>query len=118
MTALGSTRLVLVLLSTEANKSPHVEREVAYAAEHGTPILPVRIESLQLKPTLQYYLNAKHRYDIFERPDDRRYDDLTDTVKILLAGIGPGAATASTSRGRAHRSGGGTRRRSIATAST
>src|SRR5215831_6122609 len=48
MEAIQSSRLMLVPLSTEANKSPQVIREVGQAVEVGIPILPVRVEDIRL----------------------------------------------------------------------
>jgi hypothetical protein len=86
MEAIGSSRLMLVLLSDQANKSQQVRREVGAAAEAGISILPVRVENLPLSEFLLYYLRSTHWYDAFDRPAVNRYDDLTDNVKILLSG--------------------------------
>jgi hypothetical protein len=84
--AISSSRLVLVLLSAEANKSSQVIREVTQAVENGIPILPVRIDGVPLSARLGYWLSDTHWYDAFDQPATRRYDELTDTVKILLSG--------------------------------
>jgi TIR domain len=84
--AIRSSRLMLVLLSAEANQSPHVRQEVKQAAENRIPILPVRIEDAPLSAGLWYLLNEIHWYDAFEYPASRLGDALTDTVKILLSG--------------------------------
>jgi Mg-chelatase subunit ChlD len=96
MTAIDSSRLVLVLLSAEANKSPQVKREVNHAVDHGIPILPVRTENVPLHPRLWYILSDTHFHDAFDRPASRRYDELTSTVRILLSG-GAVAEEATTS---------------------
>jgi hypothetical protein len=86
MAAIKSSRLMLVLLSDQANKSQQVAREVGEAAEEGISILPVRVENLPLSEYLLYYLRATHWFDAFDRPAAGRYDDLTANVKILLSG--------------------------------
>jgi hypothetical protein len=86
MAAIESSRLVLVLLSVDANQSPQVRREVNHAVDHGVPILPVRTENIRLHPRLWYVLSETHFHDAFDRPASRRYEELTGTVKILLSG--------------------------------
>lgn len=86
MTAIASSRLMLVLLSEAADKSPQVIREVAQAAEIGIPILPVRIENVSLGKSLAYWLSLTHWYDAFDQPAAQRYADLTKTVQTLLSG--------------------------------
>lgn len=84
--AIRSSQLVLVLLSEDANSSPQVEREVYQAAEARIPILPVRVEDLPLSPRMKFWLGVMHWLDTFDRPASRRYDELTDNIKALLAG--------------------------------
>ena len=96
ITAIRSSKLILVLLSAEANKSPQVIREVSRAIENHIPILPVRIEDVPPSLSMSYWLGDTHWYDAFDRPATRRYDELTDTVKILLSG-GSVAEAATTS---------------------
>ena len=86
MAAIRSSRLLLVLLSDQANKSKQVAREVGEAGDADIPILPVRVENLPPSEYLQYYLRATHWYDAFDRPPASRYDDLAANVKILLSG--------------------------------
>jgi hypothetical protein len=98
MAAIRSSRLMLVLISAEANKSQQVPREVRQAADNNIPILPVRIEDVPLSPGLWYWLGDTHWYDAFDRAAIQRYDELTDTVKILLSGgsVAEVATTADT----------------------
>jgi hypothetical protein len=86
MEAIQSSRLMLVLLSNEANKSPQVMREVSQAVEVGIPILPVLVEDIRLSPRMWFWLNSIHWYNAFDRPADHRYEELMSTVKILLSG--------------------------------
>src|SRR6266851_3087329 len=93
--AIRSSKLMLVLLSAESNKSPQVIREVSQAVENRIPILPVRIEDIPPSLTMEYWLGHAQRYEAFERPTTRRYLELTDTVKFLLSGGSVGEAAAA-----------------------
>ncbi len=48
--------VVLLILSSRALTSPHVAREVVIAAEHGVPIVPVRLTGEPLGDHLNYWL--------------------------------------------------------------
>jgi hypothetical protein len=93
MAALTSSRLVLALLSENANTSEYVLGEVTQAREAGIPILPVRVEKVLPSPPMKLLLGHTHWVNAFDRPPDKYYDELTATVRTLLSG---GAVTGPT----------------------
>ncbi|MDE6420626.1 MAG: toll/interleukin-1 receptor domain-containing protein, partial [Lachnospiraceae bacterium] len=47
---------VVLLMSGNANSSPHVLREVEHAVSGGTPILVYKIEDVALSKSMEYFL--------------------------------------------------------------
>jgi hypothetical protein len=86
MSAITSSRLMLTLLSQNANKSEMVLRELIHAIKTGIPILPVRVENVPPAPRLEFLLAQTHWFDAFDRPPAQCFDELTATVGTLLSG--------------------------------
>jgi hypothetical protein len=61
--ALESCRAVVVLLSEAASNSDHVNREVKFAIRRSKPLFPLRIEPLELRGALAYYLDDSQHVD-------------------------------------------------------
>jgi len=66
--AIESCRALLVLVSGNANASPHVSREVNLALARKRPILPIRIEDVAPGGALEYLLSLVQRVDAFPPP--------------------------------------------------
>jgi TIR domain len=66
ITAIQSSEITLVLLSTAANKSSHVEGEIERARNYGKLILPLRIENIQPSAALEYHLAGRQWIDLFD----------------------------------------------------
>ena len=59
--AVSGSRLLLVLLSSDASKSEHLAREVGLAARAHVPIFPLRIDDAPPSHAVEYYLsNVQH----------------------------------------------------------
>lgn len=60
--AISGSRLLLVVLSGDASKSEHLEREVGLAIEAHVPIFPLKIDDNAPSPTVSYFLaNVQRR---------------------------------------------------------
>ncbi len=62
---------VIVLLSKEANQSPHVLREVERSVSHSIPIIIYKLEDVELTKSMEYFLMthqwmSKNKNDSFE----------------------------------------------------
>lgn len=83
--AINGCRVFLLLLSSESNNSPHVEREVDRAASKEIPILSFRLEPVELSKSMEYYLSSLHWLDASQPPQEKELRALFGAVKNLLA---------------------------------
>jgi TPR repeat protein len=94
--ALSSVRVVVLILSSSANSSWHVSREVQMAVESGRAIIPLRIEDIRPRGALEYCIGQTHWLDALTPPLERHLEILAEKVAGLidverhpiLAGIG------------------------------
>ena len=84
--AIDASRLVLVVLSKDADDSPHVISEINRAVDRRVPILPVKVDDSALSPELNYYLGKTHWFDASHPPLQAHLDDLASNVERLLTG--------------------------------
>ena len=82
--AVASSRLVLVLLSDNANAATHIEREIAQAFYSKLPILPVRLSEAPLKRDFLFYLSEVRCFEASRLPDGQYLDALVATLKEML----------------------------------
>jgi uncharacterized RDD family membrane protein YckC len=84
VSAIDSAKLMVLILSSNANASKHVMREAERAVHDGFPIIPFRIEDVEPNPSLQYYISAQHWLDALTPPLEQHILKLAETVSILL----------------------------------
>jgi hypothetical protein len=65
--AIGSARVLIVILSDSANLSVHIPREVDMALERRLPVIPLRIHNVVPKGQLNYLLRTCQWVDTFDR---------------------------------------------------
>jgi class 3 adenylate cyclase/tetratricopeptide (TPR) repeat protein len=82
--AIAAATMMVVLVSSDANQSSHVGREVNLALDQGKPILPIRIEEVALSGTLHYLLALVQWVDAFPPPLRRHRDRLSRRIADLL----------------------------------
>jgi len=63
--AIDACDVMLVVVSSNANQSSHVAREVDLAIERGKPLLPVRVEDIAPTGALDYLLRLSQWLDLF-----------------------------------------------------
>ncbi len=79
-------RIMVLLLSSNANNSIHIAKEVERAVSHGATLIPLRIEAVMPGKSLDYFIGSVHWLDALTPPLDRHLDSLADTIlKILPA---------------------------------
>ncbi|MCM1539256.1 MAG: toll/interleukin-1 receptor domain-containing protein [bacterium] len=71
---------VILLMSQNANSSPHVLREVEHAVSGGTPILVYKIENVVLSKSMEYFLMT-HQWVSAKPQED--YADIVAFVQDL-----------------------------------
>jgi TIR domain/Beta xylosidase C-terminal Concanavalin A-like domain len=82
--AIGTTRLTVLVFSENANRSPHVHRELERTASHGIPILPFRVEDVVPAPSVEYFISDAHWLDALTPPMEKHLDYLVGTVRLIL----------------------------------
>ncbi len=82
--AIGQSRIMVLVFSENANRSPQIEREVERAVNKGIPIIPLRIENVQPSEALEYFLSSPHWLDAFKPPLGQHLDRLAEAVKMQL----------------------------------
>lgn len=65
ISALESSKLVLLVFSSNANESSEVKKELANASAQGLPIIPLRIENVLAKGGMKYQLMSRQHLDLF-----------------------------------------------------
>jgi TIR domain len=79
--AIASSRVVVLVLSENANAAPHLEREIAHAYYTKRPILPVRITDTPPKRDFLFYLGNVRWFDAFNSPPERYLEELADSIR-------------------------------------
>lgn len=82
--AIGESGLMLLIFSTSANTSDHIEREVEIAANKRKLILPFRVEDVEPSGALEYYLRTPHWLDALTPPMEKHLNQLVESVRQLL----------------------------------
>ena len=82
--AISQSFVLLLLLSENANKSPHVLSEVSLAFDITIPIFPIKIENVKLSKALKYYIGTKPWLDIYDRPLEKHFPAIISAVSKLI----------------------------------
>lgn len=82
--ALDTTRVLVLVFSSNSNSSPQVRREVERAVSKGLHILPLRIENVPLSKSLEYFISTQHWLDAIEGKLDFHLGQLRDCLTVLL----------------------------------
>lgn len=82
--AIESARLMVLVLSANADASPQILREVERAVNKELRIVPLRIEDFTPGKNLEYFLGTPHWLDAISPPFEKHLDQIGRTVKLLL----------------------------------
>lgn len=82
--AIAQAKVMVLVFSSHANRSPQVMREVERAVNKGIPILPFRIEDVPLSKAFEYYISTRHWLDALTPPLEQHLRKLATTVQRLL----------------------------------
>lgn len=83
---IANARLFVLVFSSHANDSEHVPREVGRAFSLHLPVIPFRLEPVEPRASLGYFLASVHWLDATKPPLERHLPVLTERVKALLNG--------------------------------
>lgn len=89
--AISTSRLMIVVISPDANDSPHVKREVQFACSEDAkvPILPFLIKNVSLSKAFRYYIGSAHRLNASAPPLEQHLDRLARYVRQRLSDAEP-----------------------------
>ncbi len=83
--AIGSSRVMVLLLSSNSNVSEQVKREVERAVNKKVIVIPFRIEDVSLSPSLEYQLSLTHWMDALTPPMENHLERLATNIQQLLS---------------------------------
>jgi len=83
--AVKNCRAVVVLLSSNANQSRHVKRELHLAFDHDKVVIPLRIEKVHPADAIELILAAVHWIDAFDPPLENQLEPLVKCITEIMA---------------------------------
>lgn len=86
-------RLMVLVLSANANVSTHIPKEIERAVSHGIPVIPLRVEEVTPAKSLDYFISSVHWLDAITPPLEQHVDNLANTILAVLAQRGGAPAT-------------------------
>lgn len=84
VSALNKCRILVLILTGEANRSRHVIKEVERAVSKGSVVVPFRLQDVQPDGALEYFLSAEHWLDAITPPLQNHLNRLAYIVKSIL----------------------------------
>ncbi|MGZ7180375.1 MAG: TIR domain-containing protein [Halobacteriota archaeon] len=87
--AIDESRSMVLVFSSEANRSPHIKREAERAVHNGIPIVPFRIEDVEPSAELGYFFGSQHWLDAVTPPLEQHIFTLADAIKVLIGDAKP-----------------------------
>src|SRR6185503_8762067 len=82
--AIASSRVMVLLLSSNSNASQQVKREVERAVNKEVIVIPFRIEDVTLSKSLEYQLSLTHWMDAITPPIEKHLQTLAEKVRQIL----------------------------------
>ena len=84
MEAIQQSKRLVLIYTKASNQSRDVRNEITAAFKASCPILPFRIDDVQMEPSLAYYLNGVHWLDAVTPPMEKRIQELYETVVSII----------------------------------
>jgi hypothetical protein len=82
--AIGSSRVMVLLLSENANSAPHIQREIAHAFYTRRTIVPVRLADTLPRRDFLFYLVDVRWFDMFNAPAEQRLEALAASISEMI----------------------------------
>lgn len=79
-----SCRVMVLVLSANANASPHIPKEIERAVSRGIPVIPLRVENVTPAKSLDYFISSVHWLDAITPPLDQHLESLASTIRAIL----------------------------------
>ena len=87
--AIGSSHVMVLLLSENANAAAHMEREMAHAFYTKRVIVPLRLTETLPRRDFLFYLGTVRFFDAFDSPAEEHLEALTTAIHGLIQGRTP-----------------------------
>jgi TIR domain len=87
--AIGSSHVMVLLLSENANAAAHMEREMAHAFYTKRVIVPLRLTETLPRRDFLFYLGTVRFFDAFGPPAEEHLEALTTAIHSLIQGRTP-----------------------------
>jgi hypothetical protein len=78
-------KVVVLIFSSHANKSPHVTRELTNAVNKGRIIIPFRVEDVVPSKSMEYLIGVPHWLDAVTPPLEEHLEILANTVEYITS---------------------------------
>ena len=85
VTAIKSSKIMLIIFSKNANLSKHVGKELTIAAKAELDIIPLKIEDIKPNEKFEYYLTDIQWYDAISKPFQKHLSSLIVNINMLLS---------------------------------
>lgn len=82
--AIHSSKVMVLVLSANANASPHIPKEIERAVSNGIPVIPLRVENVMPAKSLDYFISSVHWLDAITPPLEQHLDHLATTINAIL----------------------------------
>jgi len=90
--AIQNCRVMVLVLSANANASPHIPKEIERAVSRGVSVIPLRVENVTPAKSLDYFISSVHWLDAITPPLEQHLESLANTVLAILQGVTPAKA--------------------------
>lgn len=87
MDGLKTSKILVLVLSSSANASPHIRREVERAVHQGITVVPLRVEDVLPEGALEYHLGTVHWLDAMTPPLEAHLNRLVDILSAILTRV-------------------------------
>ena len=87
--AIHHARVFVLIFSSATNESQQIERELDMAVGSGVTILPLRVQDVRPRASIEYYLAGQHWLDAITPPFESHLDRLTQSITMLLEQTSP-----------------------------
>lgn len=82
--AIGTSKIMVLIYSSHANDSIHVNREVSLALSRRVITIPFKVEDAPLSKSMEYLIGVPHWLDALTPPLEKHIEELSQTITMLL----------------------------------
>lgn len=93
LNAISGAKLFVLIYTKESNQSRQVLNEVCAAFDASCPILPFRVDDVEMSSALSYYLNSVHWLNTAGMTEKKKISEAVSFVQKLLSDDNTEAAT-------------------------